>query len=232
MSLIVAQQLFYAWPKAKHGLLLEHFSLEPGERVLLQGVSGSGKSTLLALFSGILKPCSGSLQLAGYELTKSWAAKRDALRAELVGMVHQQLHLLPYLTVADNILLGAYTSAKRLASSRANNQQQLRSLLAALDMAEDLLHRPVHQLSIGQQQRVAIARALIGNPKVILADEPTSSLDPENRDRFMQLLLSNAKQLGAAVILVSHDPQMRQFAFDRQLQLAELVRMVPCSGQN
>lgn len=225
MSLVEVEQLRFAWPKAKQGIQVDHFHLAAGESLLLQGVSGSGKSTFLSLLAGILRPQQGSIRLAGHDLARCWSPKRDRLRAELIGMVHQQLHLLPYLSVADNILLAAHTSAKRLANTRAHQQQQLQSLLRDLDMPLSLLPKPVHQLSVGQQQRVAIARALIGAPPLILADEPTSSLDPDNRDRFMQLLLSSAQHQGAAVLLVSHDPQMQRFGFDRQLQLTDFIQV-------
>ena len=128
----------------------------------------------------------GELRLAGQILQPNSAAKRDQIRARQIGVVFQQLNLIPYLSVLDNVLLGQAFSGQTADKDRAT------MLLQALQLAESTWQQPAAQLSVGQQQRVAIARALLGKPTLLIADEPTSALDADNRDAFMRLLLKEA----------------------------------------
>lgn len=223
MNLVEIEQLSFTWPQAQQGLSVPHFHLAKGETLLLRGPSGQGKTTLLSLISGLIRAQSGRLSLAGHNLSQLGAARRDALRADYIGMIHQQFHLLPYLSVANNIELGLRASKARQRRLAQGQTLSRDALLAQLDLDAELLHRPVRQLSVGQQQRVAVVRALLGGPELILADEPTSSLDTANRDRFLSLLLSSAKALGSAVLLVSHDDALATAGFDRVQNLADLL---------
>ncbi|GAA5189228.1 ABC transporter ATP-binding protein [Ferrimonas gelatinilytica] len=217
MSLLTLRQLSYRWPGSERTLSVPALTLAAGERAMLRGSSGSGKSTLLNLISGVLKPDSGSLTLAGEALTTLSAGKRDRLRAETMGIVFQQFNLLPYLSVRQNILLPLKFAPGRRAKV-VEPEIEVRRLLDAMELDAGILDRPVTALSVGQQQRVAVARALIGAPALILADEPTSALDPSARDHFMDLLAKQCHQTGSALLLVSHDPALARVV-ERQYQL-------------
>ncbi|MBY5990957.1 ABC transporter ATP-binding protein [Ferrimonas balearica] len=217
MHQLEIDHLSYQWPGSGRSLSLPRLALAAGERAMLRGVSGSGKSTLLNLIAGVLKPDTGTLRLTGTELSTLSAGQRDRLRAEAMGIVFQQFNLLPYLSVHDNILLPlkfAPERRKRVTQPEA----EVRRLMAAMELPESVLARPVTELSVGQQQRVAVARALLGSPALILADEPTSALDPDSRDRFMALLTAQCQAAGSSLLLVSHDPALAE-CVDTQYQL-------------
>jgi putative ABC transport system ATP-binding protein len=154
------------------------------------------------------------------------ASARDCFRGEHIGFIFQMFNLIPYLPVRENVLLPLRFSrarAARIGPSDAGTEA-LR-LLTALGLAgNDLLDRPVTQLSIGQQQRVAAARALIGRPDILVADEPTSSLDADARTDFLKLLLSECRAFGTTLLFVSHDASLASL-FDRALSLADLNRV-------
>ncbi len=181
------------------------WSVGPGERVFLQGPSGSGKSTLLNLLAGVLLPSAGEIEILGKRLDQMSGGQRDRWRAQTIGVVFQQFNLIPYLNAVDNIRLAAYFGPQRVANDAAEE------LLRALNIEESMFHRPTSQLSIGQQQRVAIARALVNRPALLIADEPTSSLDARNRDLFIELLLTQAEASDTAVVFVSHDPSLAEY---------------------
>ena len=169
-----------------------------GGRLLVTGPSGSGKTTLLHILAGLLRPESGTVLLAGHDLAALDEAARDRVRARHVGMVFQRHHLLGVLTVEENLrlalsLAGASDGASRIAGT-----------LARLDLAA-LAHKRPHQLSLGQRQRVAIARAVLHRPDVILADEPTASLDDARAESVRDLLTTEAEAVGAALVVATHD---------------------------
>lgn len=182
------------------------------EQVALVGPSGSGKSTLLQLLAGLQRPTKGSVVLLGEPLQALGEAARDRLRGEAIGMVFQRLHLLPALNVLDNLRLARHCA--RLPPDDAH----LRRLLAALDLSALAAARP-GALSGGQQQRVAIARAWANRPRLVLADEPTASLDDANAARVLDLLRHQAADTGAALIVATHDPRVRA-RFDQVWDLA------------
>lgn len=214
------EEVRFGWPGQPELLHIVEFALAPGERVLLHGRSGSGKSTLLNLAAGVVLPQSGRIELAGTDLTTLSASARDRLRADHLGVVFQQFNLLPYLDVRSNVLLGCQFSARRRAD--AANRSEADRLLAAFDLAPaQYAQRPVRALSVGQQQRVAAARALIGAPALVIADEPTSALDPQTRDQWLVHFLGEARRVGSAVLMVSHDPDVRVH-FDRVMALEAL----------
>lgn len=200
-------------------LELESFSVSEGERVFVRGRSGSGKSTLLNLLAGVLTAPLGSLFYKDVDFSTYSSAKRDQLRAREMGVVFQQFNLLPFLNAEENVLLPfVFTDMK---DSEAQVKSRAQELFEHLKLSSDLLQKPVNELSVGQQQRVAVVRALIHKPRLILADEPTSSLDTETRDDFIQLLLNESRSIGAAVIFVSHDPSLEKH-FEKTLHLSSV----------
>jgi len=183
-------------------LNLPSWRVDEGENVLLVGSSGSGKSTLLNLLSGILVPDSGQISVAGHALEKLTARQRDRFRATEIGYVAQSFNLIPYLSAIDNIKLAHYFADD---SNEQGKELGIEPLLLELNITQTQSHKPVNQLSIGQQQRVAIARAIVNKPKLLIADEPTSSLDQINRDKFMSILMKTADIHNMTLVFVSHD---------------------------
>jgi len=189
-------------------------SVAPGEFVAVQGPSGCGKTTLLLAAGGLLPPDSGSVQVDGQEVYALPAAARARLRAERIGFVFQQFHLVPYLSVLDNILAAAmalpagtdrqFPNSRKLVSVPAGAAQARALELAQQFGLETRLGHVPAQLSTGERQRTALARALLNRPKLILADEPTGNLDAENA-RVVLASLSHFARSGGAVLLVTHD---------------------------
>jgi putative ABC transport system ATP-binding protein len=222
---IELSQLKFAWPGGRSLLQIDRIVLERGERMFLSGASGSGKSTLLGLVGGVIRPQSGTVRVLGTSLNSLPARQIDRFRGDHIGFVFQSFNLLPYLSVSANVMLPLQFSAvrrERLAGARP--QEEALRLVQALGLADtDIQERPVHQLSIGQQQRVAAARALIGRPELLIADEPTSSLDADTRADFLRLLMTECAQFRTSVLFVSHDRALSDL-FDRSLALPEINR--------
>ena len=220
-SIISIEDLRFSWPKGPAILQISQFQLAQGERLLVQGPSGIGKTSLLSLISGIIRPQARSFNVLGEDLLRLPAAACDRLRGARMGVIFQQFNLLPYLSVLQNVLLPTQLfpgREKRCITEDASAQAQAERLLDALGLPAAAWHRPSHTLSVGQQQRVAAARALIGAPDLILADEPTSSLDEDRQQEFMRLLMEQARFTGAACIFVSHQRSLNEF-FDRAIDL-------------
>lgn len=216
---IAISNLAFRWrPADAFFLELANVTVDAGKSLFLHGPSGSGKSTLLNLIGGVLLPARGSVSLLGQPLGQLSASRRDAFRADHLGFIFQQFNLIPYLSVLDNMLLPCRFSVQR-AKRVGEPEAEARRLLAALDLDPALLGRPAAELSMGQQQRVAAARALIGQPEILIADEPTSALDAERQAAFVELLLSEARRAGSAVVFVSHDLRLATH-FDHSLALA------------
>ena len=169
-----------------------------GTVVLLSGPSGCGKSTWLALVAGLVKPSAGTLTIAGQSVASLGGVAADAWRASNIGFLPQKLHLSAALTVAQNLAMAQW------AAGQAEDLQRIAVTLEALGVA-DLGHRKPSQLSGGQAQRVALARAVLLKPKVILADEPTASLDDESAAGAVQLLVQTARQQDATLVIATHD---------------------------
>ena len=213
----------YAWQRGRPVLDVPRFTVAAGERLFLTGPSGSGKSTLLGLIGGVLAPGRGRVSILGTDLAALGGARRDAFRAAHVGFIFQMFNLLPYLSVLENVVLPARFSRERRARSGEPRREATR-LLAALGLDDaELLGRGVTELSIGQQQRVAAARALLGRPALIVADEPTSSLDWATRQSFLTLLMQECRAAGSTLLFVSHDLTLGA-QFDRTVALADLNR--------
>lgn len=213
----------YAWVRGRPVLDVPRFTVARGERVFLKGPSGSGKSTLLGLVGGVLLPDRGRVRVLGQDLATLRGSARDRFRATHVGFVFQMFNLVPYLSVIENVLLPVRFSPERRARA-GDLAGEARRLLSALGLgAADLENRGVTQLSIGQQQRVAAARALLGRPEIVIADEPTSSLDWDARESFLKLLMQECSGAGTTLVFVSHDVTLGSL-FDRTVALGEINR--------
>ena len=172
-----------------------------GETVAVMGASGAGKSTLLALLAGLDEPTSGTVRLAGNELTQLDEDGRAAVRARHVGFVFQSFHLVPSLTALENAMLPLELAG------RADARAAALEVLAKVGLAGRVGHYP-RQLSGGEQQRVAIARAFVTRPDVLFADEPTGNLDSATGTRIMDLLFGLNEDAGATLVLVTHDQEL------------------------
>ncbi|MBZ9612551.1 ABC transporter ATP-binding protein [Rheinheimera maricola] len=221
---IELKQLRFYYQAAGWQLNLPALTLKVGEHLFVRGASGSGKTTLLNLLSGIAQPISGELYINGQPLHQLSSGKRDTLRAQQIGVVFQQLNLIPYLSVLDNTLLSSHFAGQ----CKADSMPRAIALLRRLGLADNLHRQAANALSVGQQQRVAIARALLPQPTLLIADEPTSALDSENRDAFMRVMLAEADANGCTVIFVSHDQSLLQY-FNLQLDMQRLeLGAQPC----
>ena len=215
---IKTHQLRFRWPGQSRALSFPDLQLQQGEHLFLHGPSGSGKSTLLGMLAGMMVPESGTVDILGQNLGTLKAGSRDRFRANHLGVIFQQFNLVPYLSALANVTLPCQLSAPRQTKAQPDARTAGAELLGQLAIPENLWHRNVSDMSIGQQQRVAAARALIGAPEIILADEPTSALDTDNRDRFLDLLLTLAEQRRCSVVFVSHDRNLASH-FHQQLAL-------------
>src|SRR5690349_5577098 len=190
---------------------LVHISLalEPGEWLAMMGPSGSGKSTMVNLIGCLDRPSSGEIWLDGVEVASISAVELNRVRAEKIGFVFQQFHLIPYLTAVENVMLAQYF----------HSMTDEKEALEALERVglKDRCHHVPSQLSGGEQQRVCISRALINDPKIILADEPTGNLDAQNEEIVLRLLREFHQQ-GRTIVMVTHDPVVARLA-DRRIEL-------------
>ena len=215
----------YRWPgRTSFGLHVPNLTLAPAETVLLLGESGSGKSTLLSLICGTIIAQSGVVSVAGNNIASLSAGKRDRFRAETIGLIFQQFNLLPFASVQDNILLPlqfAPMRRKRVTGLVAEAER----LCSALGLPSDIMTVRAGTLSVGQQQRVAAARALIGTPQLIIADEPTSSLDAATQATFLQLLFAQSRAHDTTLLMVSHDARLSS-QFERVIQMADIAQAV------
>ncbi|MCB8944788.1 MAG: ABC transporter ATP-binding protein [Ardenticatenaceae bacterium] len=219
--IIELQNLRFAWPKQDHDLLyIPELVIEKGKHLFIQGASGSGKTTLLNLLTGINVANSGSIKVLDTPLETLSTRQRDQFRADHLGVIFQQFNLLPYLSLLENVQLPCWFSARKKQNADHIQETSLR-LLEELNIPMTLVHKPIAELSVGQQQRVAVARALIGNPEVVIADEPTSALDTKNRNRFLELLFQEATQQGSTLVFASHDPYIAS-QFERVIDLVEI----------
>lgn len=212
MAIELANIRFHYSKRPNHRVLnIPSWSLSVAEQAFVHGPSGGGKSTLLGLLSGMLTAVEGQVAVLGERLDQLNSRQRDQFRAENIGYVFQQFNLMPYLNATDNLLLATRFSKPK--NTRAL-KDEIKDLFSALNISEKEWSVPTRDLSIGQQQRVAIARALINKPKLLIADEPTSSLDKANTDAFMKLLMPMVKDNQMTLLFVSHDLSLSSY-FER-----------------
>jgi putative ABC transport system ATP-binding protein len=197
--------------------------VEAGQLVAVMGPSGSGKSTLMHILAGLDKPTSGTVTIAGTEITTLPDAKLTRLRRQHIGFVFQFFNLLPMLTAEENIVLPLTIAGEK------PDKEWREELLKKVGLDDRRTHRPA-ELSGGQQQRVAIARALVSRPTVVFADEPTGNLDSKTSGEILELMRDSVDSLGQTTVMVTHDPHAAAIA-DRILFLADglIVRDMPRS---
>ena len=188
------------------------FNIASGEWIALMGPSGSGKTTLINILGGLDTATSGSVAVNDQEITRLNESALVRYRAEKIGFVFQQFHLVPYLTALENVMLAQYFHS-------VTDESQAVKALKRVGLADRLEHLPAN-LSGGEQQRVAIARALINQPKLILADEPTGNLDSATGKQIIDLLVALNRNLGSTLVLVTHDPALAALA-DRVITLRD-----------
>src|SRR5690606_10010056 len=176
---------------------------EAGSTILITGDSGKGKTTYLHILGGLLQPTTGTIEINKENMLALSEKKLDKFRGKNIGIVFQKSHFVSALTVLENLEMASWLATGKKNSVRA------KKLLEQLDVANQANKLP-SQLSIGQQQRVSIARALMNEPKVLLADEPTSSLDDKNAEKVIELLTSLSKEYKAALVIVTHDSRIKE----------------------
>ncbi len=221
--MIACENLSFAYPGESFSLEIASFSVDRGETVAVTGPSGCGKTTLLRLIAGILVPRGGSVRVGEQMVSALSRRERQAFRIEQIGIVQQEFELLDYLTVVENVLLPYRISAR----VRLTGEARLRAdrLLGRLGI-DGLGEKYPQQLSQGERQRTAICRGLVTAPGLILADEPTGNLDPENQSRSVALLLEQAAEMGATVVMVTHEPSLLPL-FTRTVHLPDLRSATP-----
>ena len=200
--MISCRQLAYRYGKGP-ALAFADLDVAQGGVLILSGASGSGKSTWLALASGLLQASSGDMTVAGQLMAQIDAVRSDAWRAETIGFLPQKLHLSEALSVHGNLALAQWAVGQK------TDEARIHEALAALGV-EGLVERKPSQLSGGQAQRVALARAVLLQPKVILADEPTASLDDDASSAALDVLLVTATRLNATLVIATHDSRVKQ----------------------
>ena len=197
---------------------IPYFEIAAGEQVVLIGPSGCGKTTLLHTIAGITQPDSGKVLLDNIEMTKYSEAARDRIRANKLGYVFQTFNLLQGFSAYENVLLGMSFASKKISHKRATE------LLTKVGLSHRLGNKP-HQLSVGEQQRVAVARALANQPALLLADEPTANVDPNNQQQIVDLIKESCRTENIALLMVTHAMEVAD-QFDRIDQLDELNLVV------
>ena len=185
-------------------------NLGKGENLLILGNSGVGKTTLLHLLSGLLKSNAGSIKLFGEELTDFSSFQLDRFRRDNIGIIFQKSHFINSLTVRENLELAQYIADKK-------DSDRIKNILKNLNIF-DKINKKTNQLSQGEKQRVSIARAIVNSPKLILADEPTSSLDDDNCFNVIKLLKKQATDFGAQLIVITHDSRLKKH-FKKTIEL-------------
>jgi putative ABC transport system ATP-binding protein len=179
------------------------FSVVAGEWVAITGPSGSGKSTLVNLLGCLDRPTCGTLKIDGTDVAAMSAKELDRFRADKIGFIFQQFHLIPYLSALENVMLAQYFHSM-------TDEAEAREALIKVGLGDRTTHLP-SELSGGEQQRVCIARALINNPPILLADEPTGNLDQANQ-KIVAELLTDLHHAGHTIVMVTHDPEMAALA--------------------
>ncbi len=220
--LVAAQDLCYSLELSGETLhILRNVSLRvgPAEVVAVVGPSGSGKTSLLMQLAGLERPTSGTVSVAGTELTRLSEDRLAEFRRDNVGIIFQSFHLIPSLTALDNVALALEIASPHLSLTEV--RKEAAAALTAVGLGERLAHRP-SAMSGGEQQRVGIARALVTKPRLLLADEPTGNLDQTTGLMVIELIFDLARRQNTAVVLITHDPALAKRA-DRSLTMSKGV---------
>ena len=221
MSYIKAEGLSKQYGSGDATVMAIHnmdFTVESGEFVSIMGESGSGKSTLLSIVGAMNPPSSGKFVVDGIDVYRLGSEKRTDFRREFIGFVFQSFHLVPYLTVVENVMLPLTTVKMSKKKKRVLAEEVLDQV--GLAGKEDRLPS---QISGGEKERVAIARAIVNDPPVILADEPTGNLDPDNKRKIMQILFDYVQKYKSTLITVTHDYEMLK-GFDNTINFANFQK--------
>lgn len=208
--IISAENITFSYNK-EQSFILPNLYCSEGSTILITGDSGKGKTTYLHILAGLLKPTTGKILIDGTDIVSLNERENDKFRGQNIGLVFQKSYFISSLTVLENLEMASWLATGKKNTTRA------KKLLEQLDI-EKQAHKLPSQLSIGQQQRVSIARALMNEPKVLLADEPTSSLDDKNAEKVIELLTGLSKEYKAALIIVTHDSRIKE-KFINQLTL-------------
>lgn len=209
--------LVFTYPGASRPVVrVGDLTLARGEQAVVTGSSGRGKSTLLHLIAGLMEPDSGDVIVAGTPMRSLRGSARDTFRGRQIGMVFQTFHLLHGFTAVENVL------AALMFSTLPKPEHKARALGLLERLGIDRPYAPADELSVGQQQRVAVARAVACRPALVLADEPTASLDPENAAEAVRLLQETCRESGSALVCVTHDRSLVPM-FDRHESLDRLA---------
>ncbi len=216
--MICCEKIQFSYPGEAFQLSVDSFAVDHGEKVAIVGPSGCGKTTLLNLIAGILEPQSGSVITAGESIVEMKLQERQRFRIKKIGLVPQSFDLLDYLTVRDNIELPFRVSGELVMTDEVSVRSKELAERAGI---QDHLGKYPAQLSTGERQRVSVCRSLIAGPRLILADEPTGNLDPENQDKIVSLLLEEAVRIDATVLMITHEPGLLG-RFDRTVDVNEL----------
>lgn len=197
---LITQELTFAYSDPVK-FMFPNLTCKKGEHLLIMGPSGCGKTTLLHLLAGLLKPHSGSVTINGTDITRLPSSLLDKYRGKEIGFVFQKPHFIQSLSVMENIRIAPYLN------HQAITDKEIEGILDRLNLAKKYNSR-VNQMSEGELQRLSIARAIINKPTIILADEPTSSLDDKNCEESLNLLKSQAETTGSSLIIVTHDKRL------------------------
>ncbi len=221
---LAIEKLRFRYPGAAEDVIaIDDLTLLKGEQMLLTGGSGRGKSTLLHLIAGLIEPREGTVRVVGQAMHQLRGARRDRFRGRQIGMVFQTHHLLPGFSALENVMVALTFSGV----ARSTHRELARKTLN--DLGIDRVDADPGELSVGQQQRVAVARAVVCGPALVLADEPTASLDPEAAGVAMDLMQNACREQGAALLCVSHDPAMSA-RFERRGELGALSAPASAGG--
>jgi ABC-type lipoprotein export system ATPase subunit len=208
--MLTVKNLEFAYNQA-NAFSFPDFTCQKGEQWLIMGASGCGKTTLLHLVAGLLRPTKGTISVNGIELNSLTNSQTDTIRGKQIGIVFQKHYFIQSLTVAENLGITRYLNGLKI------NKQEIKGLLERLNI-DAKLHSKPNELSQGELQRLSIARAIINNPSVILADEPTSSLDDNHCVEAITLLRQQAEKTESALLIVTHDQRLHPF-FANSIQL-------------
>lgn len=204
--------LQYKYPNSERTIEFPELSCNSGGSLLISGPSGSGKTTWLHMMAGLLRPSSGTIRILDQDISSFRQNEMDAFRADHIGLVLQQSHFISSLNVLENLLLFQNLSKK------ASDRKYITYLLDSLDLRE-MEKRKISSLSQGEAQRLGLARAVINRPSLLLADEPSSSLDDRRAEAALKLLFEQSRSIGSSLIVVSHDNRIKSY-FDQQIQIA------------